>query len=243
MTPLDRVSADRAGRAADRAGRAARPRAGARVRRRRRRRRSPPSRRPGRAFASRRRAPPRRRSPPPSRADRGSAARRAARRPAALRRDGRRRAAPRARSADAGARAPAHRRQPGAARRALHAVAQTPQDDQRALQLLDNVAKSNPGLAAVKQLASVLQVQVAERQRAVRDEQQKADAAIQKLEALRADGTQPAARPRAQRRRRRWRRSAAAAAAAAADDGHITRSTTCIPATSCWSTTIPICSS
>ena len=62
----------------------------------------------------------------------------------------------------------------------------TAQDDQRALQLLDNVAKSNPGSPAVKQIAVVLPAQIAERQRAVRDEQQKADAAIQKLEALRA---------------------------------------------------------
>ena len=62
----------------------------------------------------------------------------------------------------------------------------SPQDDQRALQLLDNVAKSNPGSPAVKQIAIVLQAQIAERQRAVKDEQQKADAAVQKLEALRA---------------------------------------------------------
>jgi isochorismate hydrolase len=62
----------------------------------------------------------------------------------------------------------------------------SPQDDQRALQLLDNVAKSNPGSPAVKQIAAVLQAQISERLRAVRDEQQKADAAIQKLEALRA---------------------------------------------------------
>jgi uncharacterized membrane protein YgcG len=61
----------------------------------------------------------------------------------------------------------------------------SPQDDQRALQLLDNVSKSNPGSPAVKQLALVLQVQIAGRQRAVRDEQQKSDAALQKLEALR----------------------------------------------------------
>ncbi len=61
----------------------------------------------------------------------------------------------------------------------------TPQDDQRALQLFDNVARSNPGPMAIKQLAAVLQVQITERQRAVRDEQQKADKAIQKLEALR----------------------------------------------------------
>ena len=60
-----------------------------------------------------------------------------------------------------------------------------PQDDQRALQLLDNVARSNPGSPAVKQLAFVLQAQIVGRQRAVRDEQQRADAALQKLEALR----------------------------------------------------------
>ena len=61
-----------------------------------------------------------------------------------------------------------------------------PQDDQRALQLLDNVAKSGPGSPAVKQIALVLQLQITDRVRAVREEQQKADAAIQKLEALRA---------------------------------------------------------
>jgi hypothetical protein len=61
----------------------------------------------------------------------------------------------------------------------------SPQDDQRALQLLDNVAKSGPGSPAVKQLAAVLQTQISERVRAVKDEQQKADVAIQKLEALR----------------------------------------------------------
>jgi DNA topoisomerase VI subunit B len=67
----------------------------------------------------------------------------------------------------------------------LHTLAKTPQDDQRAMQLLDSVAKSNPGSPGAKQLAAVLQVQVAERMRAVRDEQQKADAAVKKLEALR----------------------------------------------------------
>jgi hypothetical protein len=61
----------------------------------------------------------------------------------------------------------------------------TPQEDQRALQLLENVAKSNPGTPSVKTLALVLQVQITGRQRAVREEQQKADAALQKLEALR----------------------------------------------------------
>ena len=69
----------------------------------------------------------------------------------------------------------------------LHTLSrQSPQDDQRALQLLDAVAKANPGTPALKQLAAVLQVQVAERVRAVRDEQAKSDAALQKLEALRA---------------------------------------------------------
>src|SRR5204863_9594372 len=68
----------------------------------------------------------------------------------------------------------------------LYTLARTnPQDDQRALQLLDNVAKSGPGSPAVKQLAAVLQAQISERVRAVKDEQQKADVAIQKLEALR----------------------------------------------------------
>jgi hypothetical protein len=62
----------------------------------------------------------------------------------------------------------------------------SPQDDQRALQLFENVAKSNPGSLAIKQLAAVLQAQVSERLRSVRDEQLKADAALQKLEGLRA---------------------------------------------------------
>jgi hypothetical protein len=69
----------------------------------------------------------------------------------------------------------------------LHTLSrQSQQDDQRALQLLDTVAKANPGTPALKQLAAVLQVQVAERVRAVRDEQAKSEAALQKLEALRA---------------------------------------------------------
>ena len=67
----------------------------------------------------------------------------------------------------------------------LLTLAKTPQDDQRAMQLLDTVIRSNPGSPAAKQLAAVVQVQVAERVRAVRDEQQKADAAQKKLEALR----------------------------------------------------------
>ncbi|MEP7206329.1 MAG: hypothetical protein ABI920_05275 [Casimicrobiaceae bacterium] len=67
----------------------------------------------------------------------------------------------------------------------LYTLTRAPQDDQRALQLLENVAKSNPGSPPVKHLAGVLQAQVVERIRAVREEQQKADVAIQKLEALR----------------------------------------------------------
>ena len=62
----------------------------------------------------------------------------------------------------------------------------SPQDDQRALQLFENVAKSAAPTSSIRHLAAVLQAQVVERQRAVHDEQQKADAAIQKLEALRA---------------------------------------------------------
>jgi hypothetical protein len=68
----------------------------------------------------------------------------------------------------------------------LHSLIRTAQDDQRALQVFDSVARSNPGTPAIKQLSAVLQAQVAERVRAVREEQQKADAAMQKLEALRA---------------------------------------------------------
>ena len=69
----------------------------------------------------------------------------------------------------------------------LYTLAKTsPQDDQRALQLLETVAKSNPGSPALKQLAAVLQAQILERMRAVRDEQAKAEAATKKLDALRS---------------------------------------------------------
>jgi hypothetical protein len=69
----------------------------------------------------------------------------------------------------------------------LHTLTrQSVQDDQRALALFESVMKSNPGPVAIKQLATVLSLQVAERVRAVRDEQAKSEAAIQKLEALRA---------------------------------------------------------
>lgn len=62
----------------------------------------------------------------------------------------------------------------------------SPQDDQRAVQLFENVGRNAPAESAIHHLAAILLAQVVERQRAVRDEQQKADAAIQKLEALRA---------------------------------------------------------
>lgn len=69
----------------------------------------------------------------------------------------------------------------------LHTLArQGAQDDQRALQLLDAVVKSNPAAVAMKQLAAVLSAQIAERVRAVREEQARSEAALQKLEALRA---------------------------------------------------------
>ena len=68
----------------------------------------------------------------------------------------------------------------------LYSLARTSSDDQRALQLFEAVGRGNPSSPSIKQLAAVLQVQVAERVRAVREEQQKADAAVQKLEALRA---------------------------------------------------------
>ena len=63
---------------------------------------------------------------------------------------------------------------------------QSTQDDQRALQLFEAVAKGNPGSTSLRQLAVILSAQVSERVRAVRDEQSKSEAALQKLEALRA---------------------------------------------------------
>jgi isochorismate hydrolase len=69
----------------------------------------------------------------------------------------------------------------------LHTMTrQGAQDDQRALQLFEAVVKGSPGSGAVKQLAVVLSAQVAERVRAVREEQARSEAALQKLEALRA---------------------------------------------------------
>jgi hypothetical protein len=67
----------------------------------------------------------------------------------------------------------------------LYTLSRTsPQDDQRALQLFDNVAKSGGPASPVKNLAVVLQVQLVERQRAVRDEQQKSEQAVRKLDQM-----------------------------------------------------------
>lgn len=69
----------------------------------------------------------------------------------------------------------------------LYSLARTSsQDDQRALQMFETVAKDAPAGSPMRHLAVILQTQVLERQRAVKYEQQKGDAAVQKLEALRA---------------------------------------------------------
>ena len=67
----------------------------------------------------------------------------------------------------------------------LYTLTHSPQDDLRAQQLLDNVAKSGGSQTAVKRLAAVLQTQVTERTRALREEAARANEAVQKLEALR----------------------------------------------------------
>jgi len=67
----------------------------------------------------------------------------------------------------------------------LYTMTHSPQDDLRAQQLLDNVARSGGPQSAVKQLAAVLQAQVTERTRALHDEQVRANDAVAKLEALR----------------------------------------------------------
>jgi hypothetical protein len=58
------------------------------------------------------------------------------------------------------------------------------QDDLRALQLFDNVAHSGGPASGVKALATVLHAQVAERVREVREEQQKGEQAVRKLDQL-----------------------------------------------------------
>jgi hypothetical protein len=66
----------------------------------------------------------------------------------------------------------------------LYTLARAPQDDQRALQLLDNVTKSGGPVTPVKNLALVLQAQLVERQRSLREEQQKSEQAVRKLDQL-----------------------------------------------------------
>ncbi len=67
----------------------------------------------------------------------------------------------------------------------LYTMTHSPQDDLRAQQLLENVAHSGGPQTAVKHLAAVLEAQVTERTRALREEQLRANDAVQKLEALR----------------------------------------------------------
>jgi hypothetical protein len=67
----------------------------------------------------------------------------------------------------------------------MYTLTHSLQDDLRAQQLLDNVAKSGGPVTPMKHLAAVLQAQVTERTRAVRDEAARANEAQQKLEALR----------------------------------------------------------
>ena len=97
----------------------------------------------------------------------------------------------------------------------LFTLAKTsPQDDQRALQLLDNVAKSNPGSPAVKQVAVVLQAQISERLRAVQGRAAEGRRRDSEARSAAGDGAQPDARSHSRRRRRR-----AAVAAAAGSSG------------------------
>ena len=76
-----------------------------------------------------------------------------------------------------------------------------PQDDQRAVQLLDNVARATPARRPSSSSRWCCRRRSQGRQRAVRDEQQKADTALQKLEALRQMERSLHPRSRAQRRR------------------------------------------
>jgi hypothetical protein len=66
----------------------------------------------------------------------------------------------------------------------LYTLARAPQDDQRALQLLDNITKSGGPATPMKNLALVLQAQLVERQRTVREEQAKGEQAVRKLDQL-----------------------------------------------------------
>jgi isochorismate hydrolase len=61
-----------------------------------------------------------------------------------------------------------------------------PPDDARALSLLEPMVGKGAGTSSLKQIATVVYAQVAERTRSVRDEQKKTAAAQEKLDALRA---------------------------------------------------------
>jgi hypothetical protein len=61
-----------------------------------------------------------------------------------------------------------------------------PPDDARAIALLESVSGKIPGASPVKQLAAVLQAQIAERMRATGEERRKSAAAQEKLDQLRA---------------------------------------------------------
>jgi hypothetical protein len=61
-----------------------------------------------------------------------------------------------------------------------------PSDDARAIALLESVSGKIPGASPVKQLAAVLQAQIAERMRATGEERRKSAAAQEKLDQLRA---------------------------------------------------------
>jgi hypothetical protein len=60
----------------------------------------------------------------------------------------------------------------------------TPQDDQRALQLFDTVTRSSGPPTAIRNLATALQTQVSERLRTAREEQQKGEQAVRKLDQM-----------------------------------------------------------
>jgi hypothetical protein len=61
-----------------------------------------------------------------------------------------------------------------------------PPDDARAIALLESVSGKTPGASPLKQLASVLLAQIAERMRATGEERRKSAAAQEKLDQLRA---------------------------------------------------------
>jgi hypothetical protein len=67
----------------------------------------------------------------------------------------------------------------------LYTLARTsPQDDQRALQLFDTVTKASGPPSSIRNLATALQAQVSERLRTAREEQQKSEQAVRKLDQM-----------------------------------------------------------